>query len=330
MNRHALALLLLVLLLPTVSVQAATSCTAQGNDLDFGKVVLAGVADTSGTITVNCSSTALALAGTTRVRMCLNIGTGSTGANPRTMQNAQGDSMRFDLYQDAARTVAWGDSSSGGSSLNLDLQYSVPLIGGNGSISATLYGRVPAQYGLAEGTFSSNFSGAHTRLDYRYAEAMLLTPPYPSSCLSGGTGGGSVTFPFTSTASVDPNCQITTVNNLQFSAQSGLIDSASDTSTTIGILCTGRTAWNVGLDNGNHVGTSNRRMRQSTADVFVDYDLYRDAARSQVWGNTIGSNTSAGSGTGNVQSLTIYGRVLAPQSVPAGSYSDTITITLTY
>jgi spore coat protein U-like protein len=69
-------------------------------------------------------------------------------------------------------------------------------------------------------------------------------------------------------------------------------------------------------------------MTQGTA--FVLYGLYRDAARSQAFGNTIGTNTAAGTGTGLSQTLTVYGRV-APQATPApGTYADTITATLTY
>lgn len=45
---------------------------------------------------------------------------------------------------------------------------------------------------------------------------------------------------------------------------------------------------------------------------------------------TIGTDTLAGTGNGNVQNLTVYGRV-PPQATPAaGVYTDTVAITVTY
>ena len=61
------------------------------------------------------------------------------------------------------------------------------------------------------------------------------------------------------------------------------------------------------------------------------YGLYKDAERSQPWGDaTTPGSTVAGSGNGAAQVLTVYGRV-PPQSTPsAGSYIDTVVVTLTY
>ena len=63
---------------------------------------------------------------------------------------------------------------------------------------------------------------------------------------------------------------------------------------------------------------------------FVLYGLYRDSARSPPFGNTIGTNTLAGTGTGLALSVTVYGRI-APQATPSpGTYNDTIVVTVTY
>ena len=71
-----------------------------------------------------------------------------------------------------------------------------------------------------------------------------------------------------------------------------------------------------------------RRMR-SAGGQFVSYELYRDSPRNQRWGNTLATDTLAGTGSGNAQSLTVYGRV-APQAPTVGTYNDTITVTVTY
>ena len=64
---------------------------------------------------------------------------------------------------------------------------------------------------------------------------------------------------------------------------------------------------------------------------YITYGLYKDAARSQRWGQAGGEPvTGTGAGVSVPQPLTVYGRVPA-QAVPApGNYADTVTITLTY
>ena len=62
----------------------------------------------------------------------------------------------------------------------------------------------------------------------------------------------------------------------------------------------------------------------------VTYSLYSDSGRTTVWGNTVGTNTVAGVGNGASQSYTVYGRVPAQTTPAAATYTDTITVTVTY
>ena len=73
------------------------------------------------------------------------------------------------------------------------------------------------------------------------------------------------------------------------------------------------------------------RMR-SAASNYITYELYRDAARTQRWGNTPGTDTSDGTGAGESSPLTqtVYGRVPPQATAPAGAYTDIVTVTLTY
>lgn len=78
-----------------------------------------------------------------------------------------------------------------------------------------------------------------------------------------------------------------------------------------------------------HTSPTNRRMTLGGAAVV--YGLYKDAGRSQPWGDgaTPGS-TVAGTGTGAAKGYTVYGRV-PPQTAPTpGTYSDTVVVTVTY
>ncbi|MDO9135882.1 spore coat U domain-containing protein [Hydrogenophaga sp.] len=329
LRRARRAALLLAVLGGAAPAWGATTCTASSPNLSFGNVVMnVGPVDTAATVTVQCNTFGLSLLATARVRMCLRIGNGSGGVSggDRLMKNTHGDALRFHIYRDAARSQIWGADTA--NEVKRDLEYSVPVLGGSGSTTATMYGRVPAQAGLAEGAHSSNFSGADAVVLYRYAEQLLGTPAYPASCTSGGDGGGSISFPFTATANVPSTCTITNVAPLQFGSVSGLIQANVDQSTTLNFTCTGRTAWQVSLDNGLHASGQTRRMQMGTS--HVSYELYRDDARTQRWGNTPNTDTAPGTGTGGSQSLTVYGRVPQPQSVTPGAYADTVLVTIHY
>ena len=58
--------------------------------------------------------------------------------------------------------------------------------------------------------------------------------------------------------------------------------------------------------------------------------VYRDAARTQLWGQTANVDAMASTGTGALQSFNIYGRV-PPQATPApGAFNDLVAVTITY
>ncbi len=315
---------------------AATVCAASATPLAFGAVAGNAAVDVDGTVTVGCQTLGVALLSTVRVRMCLNIGAGSGGPGqltPRRMTSVAGDPLQFQIYRDPARVQIWGDNaaSTAPTPRNVDFEYLVLLLGATYSTTVSMHGRVPAQPALAAGSYSSQFAGADTRLDYRYSEPVLGVVNYPASCTSGGSGGGSVTFPFAVSAPVPNRCTVTSVTPLAFGTVPGRVAAGVDQAATLQFNCTGRTAWTVGLDNGTHASGTTRRMRLGTAGTsYVTYELYNDPARTQRWGATAGTGGMTGTGTGLNQSLQIYGRVPGNQTVPAGTYQDTIQVTITY
>jgi spore coat protein U-like protein len=63
----------------------------------------------------------------------------------------------------------------------------------------------------------------------------------------------------------------------------------------------------------------------------LGYNLYTTSADTTVWGDGTGSTaTVAGTGTGSNQTLTIYGKIPTGENSLSGTYSDTITATITY
>ncbi len=97
------------------------------------------------------------------------------------------------------------------------------------------------------------------------------------------------------------------------------------------MTCSSGTAYNVGLDQGSVTGSSpTARLLGGTGSNTVNFGLYRDAARTLNWGNTVGSDMQSGTGSGTGQTLTVYGRVPTQNAPAAGAYSSTITATVTF
>ena len=97
------------------------------------------------------------------------------------------------------------------------------------------------------------------------------------------------------TASVAASCVIT-ANPLPFGTYS--TTAASTANTTIGVVCTNGTPYNVGLNAGTGTGASGttRLMTQAAGVSTLAYNIYSDAGLSTLWGNAVGTNTVAGTG----------------------------------
>ncbi len=83
--------------------------------------------------------------------------------------------------------------------------------------------------------------------------------------------------------------------------------------------------YTIGFDNGNNFSGGWRRML-SGANA-IQYNLYKPGD-STVWTT---SNTQAGTGSGAAQNVP-YRAIVNPAqgNVPAGTYSDTVRVILTY
>lgn len=140
----------------------------------------------------------------------------------------------------------------------------------------------------------------------------------------------TATGQFQVTLTIQAECRLTSASDLAFGT-TGVIQSAINSTSTIGVQCTNTTPYNVGINAGTGSGaTVASRIMSSGAGAGVNYQLYRDSARTQIWGNTVNTDTVSATGTGAVQSLTVYGRVPAQNTPAAGNYSDTVQVTVTY
>jgi len=70
-------------------------------------------------------------------------------------------------------------------------------------------------------------------------------------------------------------------------------------------------------------------MYSDDNDEELLYQVYSDSAGGTVWGNTAGTGKAI-TADGTAQAFTAYGRIPKNQTVGAGSFSDSVTVTLTY
>ncbi|MGY0611668.1 MULTISPECIES: Csu type fimbrial protein [unclassified Luteimonas] len=134
-----------------------------------------------------------------------------------------------------------------------------------------------------------------------------------------------VTITITSTCSIDTPA----ATDVAFGTQPSTA-TAIEATGQLNVNCTPGTDYDIALDAGLNDGGAGigARAMSSGADL-VPYQLYQDPARTAVWGETIGTDTLAGTGTGAVQPIQVYG--LTPSAnFPAASYIDTVTATITY
>lgn len=129
--------------------------------------------------------------------------------------------------------------------------------------------------------------------------------------------------------------------SLAFGAYDGFATAHHDTQSSIIVTCARdggppTTAITVALGPSVNSGAiAIRRLRRTGGTEQLDYNLFRDATRSTIWGNTSGvdtvtqSITVANKSTNSI-AFTVFGRLFAQQDVPVGGYSDSLLITVSY
>ena len=130
---------------------------------------------------------------------------------------------------------------------------------------------------------------------------------------------------------ITPTCSIT-AGPIAFGNVSDLT-AASTAKSTIALTCSNLLPYAVSLDAGNTTSsTVDSRLLVGTDNATtLAFQLYSDSGLTTIWGDTSGSDTSAGVGTGKSQSLIVYGQVAANANPPKpDTYKSIVTATVTY
>jgi spore coat protein U-like protein len=99
---------------------------------------------------------------------------------------------------------------------------------------------------------------------------------------------------------------------------------------TLTVACTKGASATIDLGVGGNLLGGSRRMTSGTD--FLNYALYKDAARTQVWGTGMAGGTTLTYNSASKAStnLTVYGKVPQAQDVTVGSYTDVVVATINY
>jgi len=331
------ALLAAFLLVPFHQAIAALVCTATMTNMNFGNVTVINNqnVDITGTVSINCTGANA----NQQLRFCIHLCEGSGGMdntdiNPRYMNNTAG--LQYNIFSNSAFTQIWGARETAGATYCSNASWNIwnlvfsasPFADASGNYSGaiTAYGRVfSGQTAMPAGSYSSSFTSTADSTS-RFALA------YRNCCLACNTTSSfSVTSaPFTVSANVVAGCTVS-AGDLNFGTAS-LLNSNVDSTSSVSVTCTSGLAYAVALSQGTTTGgtTTTRLMKHASTASTVPYKMYSDAARTANWGNATSDDVN-GSGTGSAVNHTVFGRVPAQAVAPqAGSYSDTVTVTITY
>lgn len=105
----------------------------------------------------------------------------------------------------------------------------------------------------------------------------------------------------------------------------------TDAAGSIDITCTSGGIYSITVDNGASYDGTTRRMRNTRPGSMatLGYALYSDEARSSAL-DPIAGPVAGLVGTGSARTFTLYARLPAQTATEAGSYSDTIQLTIAY
>jgi spore coat protein U-like protein len=152
-----------------------------------------------------------------------------------------------------------------------------------------------------------------------------------AAALPGAAQAATASTTLSVTATVTSNCTVSTTP-VAFGSIDVIAGTNADATGGVTVTCTNGTGWSAAAGVGGGAGATFASRKMTAGANLLNYTLYTDAARTSVWGDGSGTTaTVSNTGSGAAQAFTVYGRVpLGQTTVPAGGYSDTVAVTITY
>lgn len=328
---------------PVLAAIFSPSCYFTGNQVNLGNYSGSAAADSAHTLGFSCAVGFSWGDPDPRAtfRLCLYMGEdpGSrAGYLPwRYMKNNNVTGtgqiyLAYNLYADRSHSQVLMPEGNGTPvvvDFTLTGENGSTYVSGSGSIP--VYARIPgAQGSLPAGTYYSynpNFT-----LRYQAVSGGAA----PASCDGGSSTHASGNIQFT--AEVADSCSLS-VSGVNFGSinEFGRLRTEKTAEGNLSVQCSQGKPYTVYLGSGNNPADGGYRQ-MANGEARLSYQLYQDAAHTQVWDETGGTLLAGGpggvsrTGNGSEQTLTVYGRIQAGTIVPVtvGSYIDMVTVTVSY
>jgi spore coat protein U-like protein len=124
------------------------------------------------------------------------------------------------------------------------------------------------------------------------------------------------------------NCVIGSVASMDFGSAISL-GTALATTANILVTCTSGTPYTVELSAGGGTGATTAVRKMTSGANTANYSIYKEVAHTNVFG-TGGTEKVSATGNAAAQTYTAYGLVPIQTTPPIGTYTDTVTVTVTY
>ncbi len=316
MASHGLTALLL---LWTGLQGAQAACTSTSGTGSFGSLTSFTVSSTPQLVTATsgftCSGSLLSLLGTNTVTATIASTTNASGTTAQLFNAANSEYLPYIICKDSAcaTPVNVGASTTWSSTTLLGL---LGLFNASDG-SMPLYLKTSTGGNLKAGLYTDNIT-----INWAY-----------HICFIGVAGlcvytDGTATTVIAVSLTVTNYCYIDSAPNVSFGSAAFPSGFASVTSNSLSVRCTLGATYSVNLTSTNPSTGQFRQMSATTNSVtsYLQYQIFKGDA--SVW--TAATNTSM-TGTGTSQSIGYTATVNASQAnPPAGNYSDTVLVTVTY
>ena len=163
----------------------------------------------------------------------------------------------------------------------------------------------------------------------------ILTATLAASAMAAGVAQAAttITTSFQVTATVQSFCSVTAPATLAFGAYTPG-GGAQTANTVIAVKCTNTTPFTVALNKGSSGGTIAQRLMISGTNT-LQYNLFTTSGGATIFGDGVTGVTVGGVGTGvaTAVNVTAFGSLpdnATNQAAATGSYSDTVTVSVTY
>lgn len=313
--KHVLLVWFAIIAMLTSSIAWAATCTASNGTINLGTLSSFAAASpstsTQGSTGFTCTGSSSSLSSTNTIDATLNTNSNALGTTPRLFNAEAGTYLPYAICADAScgtiynlgSTVKWNASTVTG----LLSLFTAP--GG----ALPLYVRPEAGIQLPKGIYTDTINVGWS---WSVCSQEIL-----GLCHNETKSDAKA---INVTLEVLNDCFIDSAPDLSFGS-AALISAFTPVTQNVQVRCTPQATYSVGFDMGNNPADGWRRML-SGANA-LQYNIYIPDT-STVWNTT---TTVVGTGNGAAQ-LIPYRAIINPaqNNVPAGVYTDTVRMILSY